>query len=241
MNLIVRQASLRILNQSSIPTLLKRLQKPSHPWSENAGKMLRFVSKHIPALYQSHVGELIKGVADEKHELVVELSLQALAAVVRWDEKVAPTDKCVYLHTSCFSFGAEVGLRRTLERVKRLALEGTHRQAKFAARFLAFSKSKATVCTQVVEVLFCLLTGNVSHLSLQVICDAMDTSLPEVLVAHTAVLAQFARFAPDAFEHKSDVLMAFLLKELLMVPTHPLDVRPLSPPPFSPRFSPPSF
>lgn len=44
-------------------------------------------------------------------------------------------------------------------------------------------------------------------------------------MAHVVVLAQFARFAPDAFEHKSDVLTAFLLKELLMVPTHPLDVR----------------
>lgn len=56
------------------------------------------------------------------------------------------------------------------------------------------------------------------------ICDALGSSSPEVLVAHVAVLAQFARFAPDAFEHKSDVLTVFLLKELLMVPTHPLDV-----------------
>ncbi|KAJ7446638.1 armadillo-type protein [Mycena latifolia] len=172
MNFILRQASLRIVNQSSIPTLLKRLQKTNHLASENASKLLKFVSKHIPALYKSHVGELVKGVADEKHPLVVELSLQALAAVARWDEK----------------------------RIKRLACEGTFRQAKFAARFLAFSKHKATVCTEVVEV----------------ICDALGTSAPEVLVAHVA--------------HKSDVLTTFLLKELLMIPTHPLDARRSFPP-----------
>ncbi|KAJ6484326.1 armadillo-type protein [Mycena vitilis] len=190
MNIILRQASLRVLNQSSIPTLLRRLQKSSHQTtSENAMRLLTWVSKHSPALYKSHIAELVKGVADEKHPRLVEVSLQALAAVSRWDEKVVPTDK------------------RTLERIKRLALEGTFRQAKFAARFLAFTKNKATVCIEVVEV----------------IADSLGTTTPEVLVAHVAVLAQFARFALDAFEHKSDVLTAFLLKKLLMVPTHPLD------------------
>ncbi|KAJ7039761.1 armadillo-type protein [Mycena alexandri] len=193
MNGIVRQASLRILNQSSIPTLIKRLQKSlkndNEVASENALKLLTFVSKHIPALYKSHIGELVKGVADEKLPRLVEMSLQALAAIVRWDEKVAPNDK------------------RTLDRIKRLALEGTFRQAKFAARFLAFAKNKAAVCTEVVEA----------------ISDDLDTAAPEVLVAHVAALAQFARFAPDAFEHRSDVLIEFLLKRLLMVPTHPLD------------------
>ncbi|KAJ6631101.1 armadillo-type protein [Mycena sp. CBHHK59/15] len=189
MTLLVRQASLRILNQSSIPTLLKRVQKTSQLASANALKLLTFVSKHLPALYKMHVGELVKGIADEKHTLLVEVSLQALAAVVRWDEKVMPTDK------------------RTQERIRGFALKGNHRQAKFAARFMAFSKSKNTVCTEIVDV----------------VSEALGTDAPHVLVAHVAVLAQFARFAPDAFEHKSDVLMTFLLKELLMIPTHLLD------------------
>jgi hypothetical protein len=42
--------------------------------------------------------------------------------------------------------------RRTLERTKRFALEGNYVQAKFAARFLAFSKNKVMVCKEVVEV-----------------------------------------------------------------------------------------
>ena len=36
------------------------------------------------------------------------------------------------------------------------------------------------------------------------------------MVAHIAALAQLAKLAPDAFENKSDVIMAFLLKEVLM-------------------------
>ncbi|KAK7046668.1 sister chromatid cohesion protein pds5 [Favolaschia claudopus] len=139
--------------------------------------LLTYISKNQPALYKSHIAELTKGIADEKHSKVVEVALQALAAVVRWDKSLAPTD------------------RRTLERIKRLALEGTPREAKFAARFLAFSKDKDVACMEVVE----------------------------GLVAHVVVLAQFARFAPDAFEHKSDVLTAYLVKQLLMIPTHRLD------------------
>lgn len=101
MSILLRQASLRILNTSSIPTLLKRVQKTSRA-SDNALKLLTFVSKHLPALYKTHVGELVKGVADEKSTRLVEVSLQALAAVARWDETMAPTDKCVWL---CIYFG----------------------------------------------------------------------------------------------------------------------------------------
>ena len=38
-------------------------------------------------------------------------------------------------------------------------------------------------------------------------------------LAHISVLAEFAKLAPDAFEHKSDIIMTFLLKRVLMVPT----------------------
>lgn len=38
-------------------------------------------------------------------------------------------------------------------------------------------------------------------------------------MAHTAVLAQVARFQVNAFEHRSDAIMAFLVKTLLMAPS----------------------
>ena len=59
----------------------------------------------------------------------------------------------------------------------------------------------------------------------QSIADRLPEADPEQLVAHITVLAQLAKMAPDAFESKSDVIMAFLLKEVLMTPSPPDPVR----------------
>jgi sister chromatid cohesion protein PDS5 len=56
---------------------------------------------------------------------------------------------------------------------------------------------------------------------LQSICAGLPQADPELLVAHIIVLAQIAKFAPDAFEHNSDVIMAFLVKQVLMEPITP--------------------
>jgi sister chromatid cohesion protein PDS5 len=37
-------------------------------------------------------------------------------------------------------------------------------------------------------------------------------------VAHVAALTQLVRFAPDAFEQKSDIIMTYLSKRILMMP-----------------------
>ncbi|KAJ7311560.1 hypothetical protein DFH08DRAFT_1045582 [Mycena albidolilacea] len=89
----LQQASLHILNQSSIPTLIKCLQKLNSLAVDNALKLLTFLSKRQLELYKTHIGELVKGVADKKHLKVMELVvLQALVAVVRLDEKVVLGD-----------------------------------------------------------------------------------------------------------------------------------------------------
>ena len=41
------------------------------------------------------------------------------------------------------------------------------------------------------------------------------------LVAHIVVLAEIARIMPDAFEQKSEEIMNFLVKHVLMVPSPP--------------------
>ncbi|KAF9457542.1 armadillo-type protein [Collybia nuda] len=194
MTALLRRCSPWILNQSSIPTLIKRVQKghgnatsQSHATAAHAETLLTFVSKHSPALYKPHISELTKAIADEKNTTLVEVSLRALAGVISWDDKLAPTDK------------------RTNERLSRLALQSNYRYAKFAARALAFSKNKDEVCAEMVES----------------IVEGMTDCSPELLVGHIAVLAQFAKYIPDAFEHRSDVIMAFLLKKVLMVPSLP--------------------
>ncbi|KAI0075977.1 ARM repeat-containing protein [Panus rudis PR-1116 ss-1] len=197
----LRRCSLRIVNQSSIPTLIKRLQKGSsggagesqngaavtNHAAHNAQTWLTFISKHYPALYKLHVGELAKGVADEKNSRLVEIALQAMAAVSSWDPKLAPADK------------------KTIERLARYAQESDYRHAKFAVRVLTYTKNSQELCTEIVDI----------------IADSLPEADPDTRVAHIAVLAELASKAPEAFEQKSDVIMGFLVKKVLMTPIAP--------------------
>lgn len=102
---LLRRSSPWLLNQSSIPTLIKRVQKghgnstsQSHETASYAQTLLTYISKHSPALYKPHISELTKAIADEKNTTLVEVCLRALAGVVKWDPKLAPTDKSVCCH-----------------------------------------------------------------------------------------------------------------------------------------------
>ncbi len=91
----LRRGTLHIVNQSSIPVLIKRMQKGADGTStaRSAQIWLSYISKHCPALYKLHVGELSKAIADEKNIALVEVCLQAYSAIAQWDEKLAPSDK----------------------------------------------------------------------------------------------------------------------------------------------------
>lgn len=137
MSWFLRRASLHIVNQSSIPTLVKKLRAVDQPNTESqslvamggedgainfsqnpidkltqytlahlgtqqthaeiiadrAQAVLDCMSKYHPAIYTPHVGELVKALADEKHPKLVQCCAQALAAVVRLDGSLAPTEK----------------------------------------------------------------------------------------------------------------------------------------------------
>ncbi|KAI0747029.1 armadillo-type protein [Daedaleopsis nitida] len=213
MSVFLRRSSLHIVNQSSIPTLIKRVQKGSDPLSsvafsqtqpsanqsfsvfasgnEPEGRTqqtahaaqlwMTYMSKHCPALYQSHIGEFSKAIADERNARLVEVCLHALAAAAMADAKVAPSDK------------------RTVDRVKKYVMEANPRHAKFAARLMACMKNAENLCGEVVES----------------IAENLDEVGPDKLVAHLAVLSQLARRAPDVFEEKSDVIAEFLVKQIL--------------------------
>ena len=156
MTIFLRRATLHIVNQSSIPTLIKRLQKGTEgdeltDTARIAKTWLAFVSKHQPPLYKHHVGELSKAIANEANPVLVETSLQALAVVAKWDEKLAPNDK------------------RTLERLRRFVMDSNHRHAKFAARVLACTTGRDELCAGVVEViltahLITLISNNIHRI-----------------------------------------------------------------------------
>lgn len=107
--------------------------------------------------------------------------------------------------------------RRTLERITRFALGENPKIGKFAARLLASLKDHEDACVDTIEVRV-FVSSRVCDLfiALKCISEKLLEATPEELVAHTTVLAQMARFKPDAFEHRSDTIMAFLIKKLLM-------------------------
>ncbi|KAK0480865.1 armadillo-type protein [Armillaria novae-zelandiae] len=192
MSILLRRATCHVVNQSSIPMFLKRLEngrgKQANVIAGHIHTLMRYISKYRPAIYKSHVSALVKVISDEEASpLLVSAGLQALSSVIRWDEDLAPKDS------------------RTIDRINRYATGPGWKQAKFAARILASCSRQSEACTEVVESL----------------ADGLAEASSELLVAHIAALAQFALLAPDAFESKSDVITEFLVKKLLMVPQLP--------------------
>ena len=106
MSIFLRRASFRLINQSSIPSLLKRVHKAqsgsrsqTQIVANHAQTLLAFISKHSPSLYKLHISELCRGLIDERNLATVEVCLQALSAVARLDEALAPNDSYVSLYT----------------------------------------------------------------------------------------------------------------------------------------------
>ncbi|KAH9039613.1 armadillo-type protein [Lactarius pseudohatsudake] len=194
----LRRASLRLINQSSIPSLLRYLQRgdstgdgygtsQAQLLANNAHAILTSISKHCPVVYKAHLGELTKAIADERNPRLVGVCLQALAALARWDKSFAPGDK------------------RTIERVMRFSLDSDHRRAKYSARLLATSENKENLCTDIINA----ISGD------------LDNADDHKLLAHISVLAELAQTAPDSFETKSEVIMNFIVKQILMSPSPP--------------------
>ncbi|KAL0574121.1 Sister chromatid cohesion protein pds5 [Marasmius crinis-equi] len=192
--IFLRRATLRIINSSSIPTLLKTAQHgksmarrgtitKTNQSAAHAQLLLTWMSKWCPALFKAHVDALVSVIQDNSNEKSVTVALQALAEVARCDASVAPREQ------------------ETLEQIQEFALGSNYRHSKFAARFLAFCEDKDQQCMKLAET----------------IADSLEDVPSDQMVAHITVLDQLVRFNPDSFEHKSDVITVFLLKNLLMV------------------------
>ncbi len=114
-----------IVNHSSIPPLIKRLQRPeTRNLAAVAARFLSLIAKECAPMFKNHVAELLIVMADKSNDKLAEVALQALAAVCKADPACCPDD------------------RRPVDRAIKMVMQGTPRQAKFAARFLAYCKHK---------------------------------------------------------------------------------------------------
>lgn len=101
LSIFLRKGTLRLINQSSVPILIKRVHKAGNKRAssrdeeiaENAKTLLTRISKHCPSLYKTHIAELTKAIADDKDARLLEVALQALASVLKWDTTLAPNDR----------------------------------------------------------------------------------------------------------------------------------------------------
>lgn len=87
-----------MLNTSSISPLLKTLQSPpggdhTGPIPVAAASYLQLIAKECPPMYEKHLPELLICIGQQKNERLVEVALQALASVCKYDQTLAPKDK----------------------------------------------------------------------------------------------------------------------------------------------------
>lgn len=111
---LIRKSSFWVVNQSSIPYLVRRMQKGdlasfSKPTDQgqqmavHAHTVLTIVCKQCPALFRPHVAEFLKALAEEPDPIFTEVYLHALSAATQADKTLAPFDKCVLMKT-CSEF-----------------------------------------------------------------------------------------------------------------------------------------
>jgi len=78
--------------------LIKTLQTPpggdhEGPIAQAAASFLSLIAKECPPMYEKHMPELLICMGQQKNEKLVEVALQALASVCKYDQALAPRDR----------------------------------------------------------------------------------------------------------------------------------------------------
>lgn len=96
-NVLIDNGAFNIVNSTSVTTLLRTVQTPPNndrrdDFTRVAARLLNLLSKECPPMYIAHVPELLVMIGQQKNEKLVEISLQALASVCKYQPSVAPKD-----------------------------------------------------------------------------------------------------------------------------------------------------
>ncbi|OSD08806.1 hypothetical protein PYCCODRAFT_1380708 [Trametes coccinea BRFM310] len=218
MSILLRRATLHIVNSSSIPTFIKRVQKGSEPsavaYSQTQSQTLgqtfsMFVGNgnggssepEGRAQHAAYAAQLWLTYVSKHCPALYKAHIGEFSKAIADEKNARLVEVCLHALASAAAWDAKLAPadKRTVERVMRFVMESNARHAKFAARLIARMRNADQLCEQMVAS----------------IADNLGKVDPETLVAHIAVLAQLALRAPEAFEQKSDVITAFLVKQVL--------------------------
>ncbi|KAI0371302.1 hypothetical protein BV20DRAFT_1120710 [Pilatotrama ljubarskyi] len=225
MTTFLLRATLHFVNASSIPTFIKRVQKGFEPaavaYSQTQSQSLgqtfsMFVGSEAGtsepegrAQHAAHSAGLWLTYVSKHCPALYKAHVGEFSKAIADERNVRLVEACLQALASAAAWDAKLAPsdKRTVERIMRFVMDSNPRHAKFAARLIACMRNSEELCIQVVES----------------IADNLGDEDPEKLVAHIAVLAQLALRAPDAFEQKSDVVTAFLVKQVLKSSSSPAD------------------
>ncbi|UZJ56863.1 hypothetical protein CBS101457_006183 [Exobasidium rhododendri] len=198
MTVVVRLASFPFIQTSSIPILLRKVQKMDAVESSKTIKkrvidLLKAVAKSQPTMFLDHVPQLLEIVCDErKNGDVKAICLMAMARVE----------------------GSEAGKglitldKTSMKKIRSMTIEGSQLEAKYAANLLALlsSHSDSSSATQMVEE----------------VCEEMAHDLAAYddakLVAVMATLKQFVKRASPILRHVSASMAQKVVQHVLLKP-----------------------
>lgn len=134
-NFFIRSSAFLLVNRSSVPTLLKRMQSRADGDATvaAAAAVLQHIAKHQPIMFKSHAAELTKALGESASERLAEVALHALSRLVMADDTVKPD-------------------KRLAERARHFAERGTPKQSKYAATIIALDTARPTAAEIVVDV-----------------------------------------------------------------------------------------
>ncbi|KAF5351176.1 hypothetical protein D9756_008405 [Leucocoprinus leucothites] len=186
------RGSLHIINHASIPTLLKKLQL-SHSQQQQKRRASAAASIQLAA---SNAGTLLNAIAKWAPGMGRERGVAELGRYIVAGARV--------MRVGRVRRDVKISDKRLLGRVAKIALGRKRRLAKFAARVVVFGVAPSY--DRIVKDIFAKLV------------EGLGEAEGEMLAAHVAALVEYARYAPEVFEERSDIVLERLVRRVINVP-----------------------
>ncbi|RHZ63282.1 hypothetical protein Glove_330g114 [Diversispora epigaea] len=172
-SILIRRISMAIINRDLVPLLVSKIKSSD---SNVAHELFQDISSRFPVIFKPHLDELKKSITDNENPLIVEDSLQAFSKLSIASPDEIPQD------------------REFVRRFMDYALEGSPRQAKFAAIILGHVRYRENICRDLLNEIIPKLSLDTPH-----------------LLANLSALSQCVFYSPETFDEKEVAITDFIL------------------------------